>query len=765
MADAYRFQQSAGNYYYPQGTQPQHPRHQIIRNSTPPNNTRSPFTIDTPSPSRSPDSHSPAHNPYAMFGSGPGQHTRVNGAAGRGMQQHMGIYNYQQQNSHQQHSQQHSTIQQDSGTHTSNGGALNHHNTYSSGVLNSTTPNFVPASLQNGHAAATRGGQMTAVNPHWAEQVKHRKDAEQANAAAQQGHTHYWARMKAGENRQPVATVPDTQEPESDGDTRISNSNTNAHFQKRQDWVDVDLSGQGLRTISPSFFTFSFLRDVFLGSNKLSYLPPWFGELRQMRHLDVSHNQLTQLPAELGMCVLLKTLLAFDNQIQSLPSELGSLYQLDILGIEGNPALEANEVEEIKRDGTKSLIKRLLEESPMPLPPPDRIVIPLTDASSLNAHDQFRIFSFNILCDNATREQYNYTPAKALEWTYRREMILQQVEKADADIICLQEVDVDSYNEYFRPKLAIHGLKGAFWPKARAKTMSEKDAKVVDGCATFYKSDKYILLDKQLIDFQSIAINRPDMKGQQDVFNRVMPRDQMAILTFFEERLTGSRLVVANGHLYWDPRYADVKLVQAAILMDQINQWAKKYAKWPACTDKKAGMYKFADEVDDAAFEPAPSMEYTDPTQLPLLMCVDLNSTPESSVYQLLSDGRVGPEHEDLAGHSYGNFTRDGIDHPFSLRSAYSLLDDTPHALTFTNYVPGFTGVIDHIFFSSNALEVVSVLGGVDANYMKTVPGFPSYHFPSDHLPLQADFCIKGRKEKKQIPESDFPPSRRDRRD
>ena len=47
--------------------------------------------------------------------------------------------------------------------------------------------------------------------------------------------------------------------------------------------------------------------------------------------------------------------------------------------------------------------------------------------------------------------------------------------------------------------------------------------------------------------------------------------------------------------------------------------------------------------------------------------------------------------------------------------------------------------------------------------YLLRVPGFPNWHFPSDHLALLAEFVVKGRKEKK-IVEADFGPQRdRDR--
>ncbi len=380
--------------------------------------------------------------------------------------------------------------------------------------------------------------------------------------------------------------------------------------------------------------------------------------------------------------------------------------------------------------------------------------------------DRFKVFSWNTLCDKyATSQQYGYTPTSALAWEYRKEQILQEIQSSEADLICLQEVDMDSFKEFFSMKLAYSDYKGVFWPKSRARTMFEKDAKVVDGCATFYKGSKYILLDKQLIDFANIAINRPDMKNQHDIFNRVMPRDDIAVVTFFEERLTGARIIVVNAHIFWNPVYADVKVIQTAILMENLTKIAEKYARWPPCKDKKT--YTLSEENDgesetsgDPLPEPAPSMEYTSSTQLPLVICGDFNSMLGSGVYDLLAQGSVRPDHSDLSSFQYGNFTRDGIQHPFSLRSSYASLNGTPEALPFTNYTPGFTGVIDYIWYSTNALEVTALLGAVDAEYMKRVPGFPNYHFPSDHLSLLAEFSVKGRKEKKVHPEPDFGPQR-----
>lgn len=392
-------------------------------------------------------------------------------------------------------------------------------------------------------------------------------------------------------------------------------------------------------------------------------------------------------------------------------------------------------------------------------------MLDLQESSTQDA-ERFKVFSYNTLCDKyATTQQYGYTPVGALAWEYRREQILQEIEASNADFLCLQEVDTDSFKEFFSVKLAHYGYKGVFWPKSRARRMTEKEAKVVDGCATFFRASKYILLDKQVIEFGNLAINRPDMKNQSDIFNRVGPLDHISVVTFFENRLTGSRLILVNAHIFWEPAFADVKVVQTAVLVDNVAKFADKYASWPACTDKKAYVIPSDEEgektTNEPASEPAPSQEYKTSTQLPLIICGDFNSTSDSGVYELLANGSLSPTHRDYGSYKYGNLTRDGAQHPFSLRSSYANLNGTSDAMPFTNYTPGFTGVIDYIWYSTNALEVTSLLGPVDSEYMKRVPGFPNYHFPSDHLALLAEFAIKSKKEKKPTQEADFGPGSR----
>lgn len=54
-------------------------------------------------------------------------------------------------------------------------------------------------------------------------------------------------------------------------------------------------------------------------------------------------------------------------------------------------------------------------------------------------------------------------------------------------------METEQYYSFFLPELKEQGYDGFFSPKSRARTMSESDRKHVDGCAIFYKTEKYVL--------------------------------------------------------------------------------------------------------------------------------------------------------------------------------------------------------------------------------------------------------------------------------
>ncbi|KAF2427735.1 hypothetical protein EJ08DRAFT_348728 [Tothia fuscella] len=755
MADAYRFHGGTGSYY-----QQFNPRHIPGRPGSPASSGRiGAFNTDTPSPSRSPGPQSPAQ--YSMYNhtNAHSSQAMLNGAGHQRYNLQMGL-NKPSFNSHQTH-QPHTGQQQHHGEHAAHSthptNYVSHqHNQSGGGGLNNAANHFTPSHMQNG-TPVNYNNPPKQGGDHWHKQMElHRMEREMTT-------THPHARNASSASKSVLPSAGNAFNKEGEREERYRPGGwPTEQVDEEQTWSELDLGGSNLRILAAPLFKYTFLTRLHVNNNKLQHIPETIGKLRNLVHLDFSLNEISVLPPQLGMLTNLRELLLFDNLLEDLPCELGNLYQLEMLGIEGNPLNEELKSIIVEED-TATLITHLRENAPGP---PDIVDRPwvVIDDTPVAEKDKFSVVTFNILCDkSATQAAFGYTPSNALNWDTRKKMILAELAERDGDVVCLQEIDQENFHNYFREALAHYGYKGIFFPRGRSKTMSEFQQRTVDGCAIFYKNSRYVVLDKQLIDFKNIAINRPDMKADHDVFNRVMIRDNIGVAIFLEDRKTGTRLIVATTHLFWDEAFRDVKLVQVAILMEEITHLAQRWANVPAVPEKDKAVFRFTngdslDDEDDKEVvieNPIPSMEYAKGTDIPFVLCGDFNSKPDSGVYQLITQGEIPGIHQDLGQYKYGKFTRDGMNHPFALKSAYSHIGELP----FTNYTSNFRGVIDYITYSINSLGVIGLLGEVDPEYLERVPGFPNQHFPSDHLALQSEFVVKRPKEKK-ITQVDFGPQK-----
>lgn len=263
-------------------------------------------------------------------------------------------------------------------------------------------------------------------------------------------------------------------------------------------WTSLDMSGINIKHLphTSGLFSFTFLNTLYLNHNALTDVPQEISKLRHLELLDLSGNNLNTLPPELGLLTQMKELYLFDNNLSTLPPQLGTLYQLQTLGIEGNP-LDPMLKSMVQKDGTQAVISYLRDNCPVDLEPPARIWKSLLSPQEEEAMTQdphaetLSVLSYNVLCERcAPAKLYGYTPSWALAWSYRKGKILEELLLRKTDFLCLQEVDIANYEDFFLVNLSQHGYEGVFWPKSRYKTMSEADRRLVDGCATFYKADK-----------------------------------------------------------------------------------------------------------------------------------------------------------------------------------------------------------------------------------------------------------------------------------
>ncbi|KAH6906332.1 glucose-repressible alcohol dehydrogenase transcriptional effector [Coprinopsis sp. MPI-PUGE-AT-0042] len=475
-------------------------------------------------------------------------------------------------------------------------------------------------------------------------------------------------------------------------------------------WNSLDMGGVNIKNLPPTsgLFSFTFLINLYLNHNALS-------------------------TPELGMLTQLKELYVFDNHLATIPPELGTLHQLQTLGIEGNP-MDAHIKAIVQKDGTPALISYLRDNCPTPPSPPERqwknlLTAPEREALSNDPNSEtVTVLSYNILCERyATERLYGYTPSWALAWSYRKQLILKEVMEYDTDFICLQEVDVAQYEEYFLTNLEDHGYSGVYWPKSRANRMSnEADRRLVDGCAVFFKTSRFQLVEKQLLEFHQLAMHRQDFSKEDYMFNRVLSKDHIGVVCLMEEKATGTRFVISNAHIHWDPAYSDVKLVQTALLLEEIEKSASRFAKYPPPPPK------------------SPSSSAATSTR-----------RPGSSVYDYVATGTLPSNHPDFLSYKYGKLTSEGMKHRLNLKSAYAApgMDTDEHL---TNHTPSFKGEIDYVWYSASNLAVNAVLSPVDIRYLEKCVGFPNPHFPSDHICIGTEFRIKPPRENQ--PRSAAPP-------
>lgn len=503
---------------------------------------------------------------------------------------------------------------------------------------------------------------------------------------------------------------------------------------KKSYWTELEISGR-VRSLSSSLWTLTHLTALHINNNNLSRIPPEIAKLPHLVYLNLSSNKLRSLPAELGNMVTLRELLLNNNCLRVLPYELGRLFQLQTLGLKGNPLSQdiLNLYQE--SDGTRKLLNYMLDNLAVhPEQLPQRPWITLRERDQMMPTAVFTVMCYNVLCDKyATRQLYGYCPSWALNWEYRKKGIMEEITNCDADIISLQEVETEQYYTFFLETLKERGYDGFFCPKSRAKLVSEQERKHVDGCAVFFKTEKFALVQKNTVEFNQVAM--ANSEGSEVMLNRVMTKDNIGVAVLLEVKedlfTSGLKqppekqlLLVADAHMHWDPEYSDVKLIQTMMFLSELKSIA----------ERASGSINSASPTSDTS-------------SIPIVLCADLNSLPDSGVVEYLSSGGVAENHKDFKELRYSdcltNFNCNGkngkpdgsITHSFQLKSAYE-----GNLMPYTNYTYDFKGVIDYVFFSKTHMSVLGVLGPLETQWLKdnNITGCPHPHIPSDHFSLLA---------------------------
>ncbi|XP_038045877.1 protein angel homolog 2-like [Patiria miniata] len=408
--------------------------------------------------------------------------------------------------------------------------------------------------------------------------------------------------------------------------------------------------------------------------------------------------------------------------------------------------------------------------------------VPARESHSPGSGTEVSVMSYNVLaqCLIETNDYlYQSCPAEVLRWDYRKEKLLKELRVADADIMCLQEVQFTHFCEFFSPELEKLGYAAVYQKRTGDKH---------DGCALFYKKDKFAL-EK----FKKVRFFRSNIQ--------LLDRDNVGIIALLRAKGLpedeAPRLCVATTHLLYNPKRGDIKLAQLGVLLAEVDRMA-------------------------AAVSPLSkrSQQQQNPLYHPIILCGDFNSLPHSPLYNFIRNRKLDyvglqkvlvsgqgssrrsfdplnwplwpydvgvtdacqfrsvvrerlknmeksdpqeqehcsdlPDIADLPQDWEKHFS-DSIHHPFPLESVHYHDGDVREVTTNHSRT---NCTVDYIFFSSSATKIKGPLGGLFPRryvgelrlleYLSLLTdeeasdmgGLPNYDLSSDHFSLQAKFLL-----------------------
>uniref|UniRef100_A0A6S9ETF7 Endonuclease/exonuclease/phosphatase domain-containing protein n=1 Tax=Heterosigma akashiwo TaxID=2829 RepID=A0A6S9ETF7_HETAK len=356
--------------------------------------------------------------------------------------------------------------------------------------------------------------------------------------------------------------------------------------------------------------------------------------------------------------------------------------------------------------------------------PPKRALVAVKGAGG-GGGLRFRVVTYNILAEiYATQQMYPHIDFWALNWTYRKHNLLRELLESSADVLCLQEVQADHYENFLARALQEAGYEGLY--KAKTRDSMGSFGKV-DGCALLWRRSKFRLAENYAIEFNDCARRAAASLGlgpeaAAAYLHRVC-KDNIAQVAVLEVLQTpaqrggaprrppgpqNTHLCIANTHLYSHPEFPDVKLWQTQALMQELEHFVLS-------------------------------------RNLPLMVVGDFNSLPSSAVYEFMAKQCVQPGHPDLVSADQHRIlpSPQDLTHAIQLASAYATVQGREPP--YTNHSGRFTGVLDYIWFARPHLRPLAVSPVPDLAEVEAAgEGMPNCLYSSDHALLCCDVQLGG---------------------
>jgi len=183
---------------------------------------------------------------------------------------------------------------------------------------------------------------------------------------------------------------------------------------------------------------------------------------------------------------------------------------------------------------------------------------PTTDAnSSEEGRIELTLLQWNILSQTlGINGDFVATPEAALAWSHREPLLVQEIQRHEPDVICLEEVDCFSQ---LSSHLEALGFAGVWVPKPSSPCLKFKDNMGPDGNAVFFKRSRF-----ELVKSYHRVLNADNEGGT--------PSSGTVLICQLEHRTSKKRVTVCCTHLKAKKGFEGVRLAQAGHLLHIIRE-------------------------------------------------------------------------------------------------------------------------------------------------------------------------------------------------
>ncbi len=150
----------------------------------------------------------------------------------------------------------------------------------------------------------------------------------------EEGSFHKYLKKQQQQTIKQIDFAPPVSDEELESKPRFTN--LDLAFQNVENVYILDLSGQGLDSLTANIKYLKRLQILILDDNFLTELPESICQLKNLQVLRVNNNNLKELPSDIGNLTLLQELSAGDNQLTYLPTSLSALKNLEQLNLQNN---------------------------------------------------------------------------------------------------------------------------------------------------------------------------------------------------------------------------------------------------------------------------------------------------------------------------------------------------------------------------------------------------------------------------------------------